>query len=137
MSKLKIYGVAGSPAYRVLWMANELGLDYEHVPVHFGDGSAKTAEYLAINPNGRIPAIDDGGFQLWESMAINLYLAKKHDGLWPKTLEGEAQALQWIFWAMTELEKPALAMLLHRMFLPAEQRDPKLADEGEQQLRRP
>ena len=94
MGNLKIYGVAGSRAYRVLWMANELGLDYEHVPVHFGDGSCKTPEYLAINPNARIPAIDDDGFKLWESMAINLYLAKKHDqGLWPKSLEGEAQAL--------------------------------------------
>jgi glutathione S-transferase len=138
MSKLKIYGVAGSRAYRVLWMANELGLDYEHVPVHFGDGSSKTPEYLAVNPNGRIPAIDDDGLKLCESMAINLYLAKKHDkGFWPKTPAGEAQALQWSFWVMTEVEKPALAALLHRMFLPEARRDPKLADEGEQQLQAP
>jgi glutathione S-transferase len=138
MSKLKVYGVAGSRAYRVLWMVNELGLDCEHVPIHFADGSAKTPEYLAVNPNGRIPAIDDDGFQLWESMAINLYLAKKHDnGLWPKTIEGEAQALQWSFWAMTEVEKPALAVLLHRFFRPEGQRDPKLADEGEQELQKP
>ena len=137
MSDLKVYGVAGSRAYRTLWMVNELGLDYEHVPVHFGDGSARTPEYLAINPNGRIPAIDDGGFKLWESMAINLYLAKKHDSLCPKTLEGEAQALQWSFWAITELEKPALAALMHRLFLPEHRRDPKLADEGEQQLQEP
>ena len=78
MSNLKIYGVPLSRAYRALWMANELGLDYENVPIHFADGSAKTPEYLAVNPNGRIPAIDDNGFKLWESMAINLYLAKKH-----------------------------------------------------------
>src|ERR1700680_2102413 len=138
MSNLKIYGVPLSRAYRALWMANELGLDYENVPVHFADGSAKTPEYLAINPNGRIPAIDDDGLKLWESMAINLYLAKKHDkGFWPKTLEGEALALQWSFWAMTEVEKPALAALLHRMFLPEGMRDPKLAEEGEQQLQKP
>jgi len=138
MGKLKVYGVPRSRAYRVLWMVNELGLDYEHVPVHFGDGSAKTAEYLAVNPNGRIPAIDDDGLKLWESMAINLYLAKKHDkGLWPKTIEDEAQALQWSFWAITEVEKPALAALLHRMFLPEDMRDPRLADEGEQQLQQP
>jgi glutathione S-transferase len=138
MSNLKVYGVPRSRAYRVLWMVNELGLDYEHVPVHFGDGSTKTADYLAINPNGRIPAIDDGGLKLCESMAINLYLARKHDrGLWPKTLAGEAQALQWSFWAITEVEKPALAALLHRMFLPEDKRDPKLADEGEQQLQQP
>jgi glutathione S-transferase len=137
MSNLKVYGVAGSRAYRVLWMVNELGLDYEHVPIHFGDGSAQSPEYLAINPNGRIPAIDDDGLKLWESMAINLYLAKKHRNLYPDTLEGEAQALQWSFWVLTEVEKPALAALLHRMFLPEEKRDPKLADEGEQQLQKP
>ena len=138
MSKLKIYGVAGSRAYRTLWMVNELGLEYESIPVHFTDGSAKTREYLAINPNGRIPAIDDDGLKLWESMAINLYLAKKHDkGLWPKTLEGEAQAIQWSFWVMTEVEKPTLAVLLHRVFLPEDQRDPKAAEDGEQQLQGP
>ena len=56
---LKIYGVPLSRAYRAPWMANELGLHYENVPGHFADGSAKTPEYLAVNPNGRIPAIDD------------------------------------------------------------------------------
>lgn len=138
MSKLKIYGVAGSRAYRTLWMVNELGLEYENMPIHFADGSAKTPDYLAINPNGRIPAIDDDGFKLWESMAINLYLAKKHDkGLWPKTLEGEAQAIQWSFWVMTEVEKPTLAVLFHRVFLPEGQRDPNAAEDGEQQLNGP
>jgi glutathione S-transferase len=138
MSNLKIYGVPLSRAYRALWMANELGLDYENVPIHFADGTAKTPEYLAVNPNGRIPAIDDDGFKLWESMAINLYLAKKHESvLLPKTMEGEAQAIQWSFWVMTEVEKPALAALLHRFFLPEGQRDSKLADEGEQQLQKP
>jgi glutathione S-transferase len=85
-----------------------------------------------VNPNGRIPAIDDNGFKLWESMAINLYLARKHgSGLLPKTMEDEAQAIQWSFWVMTEVEKPALAVLLHRFFLPEDQRDSRLADEGE------
>ena len=91
-----------------------------------------------MNPNGRIPAIDDNGFKLWESMAINLYLARKHgSGLLPKTMEDEAQAIQWSFWVMTEVEKPALAVLLHRFFLPEDQRDSRLADEGEQQLQKP
>ena len=53
MSNLKIYGVPLSRAYRALWMANELGLEYENVPIHFADGSAKTSEYLAVNPNGQ------------------------------------------------------------------------------------
>lgn len=137
MSKLIIYGVPMSRAYRVLWMANELGLDYENVPTHFAD-SAKTADYLAINPNGKIPAIDDDGLKLWESMAINLYLARKHDkGLWPKAPAGEAKALQWSFWAIAEVEKPLLAVLLNTVFLPEDKRDPRAAAEGKQQLERP
>ena len=138
MSKLKVYGVPMSRAYRALWMANELGLDYENVPTHFADGSAKTPDYLAINPNGKIPSIDDDGLKLWESMAINLYLARKHDkGLWPKTPAGEAQALQWSFWAIAEVEKPLLAVLLNTVFLPEDKRDPRAAEDGRQQLQRP
>ena len=119
-------------------MANELGLDYENVPINFADGSAKTPEYLAVNPNGRIPAIDDNGFKLWESMAINLDLAKKHGSVsLPKTMEGEAEAIQWSFWVMTEVEKPALTGLLHRFLLPEDKRDSELADEAEHQLQKP
>src|SRR5437588_323550 len=75
---LKIYGIPRSRAFRVLWMAKELGLDYENVPIDMGKGDTRTPDYLRINPNGHIPAIDDDGFILWESMAINLYLAKKY-----------------------------------------------------------
>ena len=138
MSRLKIYGIPMSRAFRVLWMANELELDYENVPIHFADSSSKTPEYLAINPNGKIPAIEDGGLKLWESMAINLYLAKKHDkGLWLNSPETEAQATQWSVWVMAEVEKAALAVLLNRFFLPEDQRDPKVAADGERQLQRP
>ncbi|MGA8382902.1 MAG: glutathione S-transferase N-terminal domain-containing protein, partial [Stellaceae bacterium] len=68
---LKIYGVARSRAFRTLWMAAELGLDYEHIKLDFADGSTRRPAYLAINPNGHVPTIDDDGFTLWESMAIN------------------------------------------------------------------
>src|SRR5687767_14775313 len=97
MSRLRIYGVARTRAFRPLWMANELGLDYQHLPVEIGSAGARQADYLAINPNGRLPAVDDGGFVLFESLAITLYLAKKHatGTLYPATLEGEAKAWQW------------------------------------------
>ena len=78
MSGLKIYGIARTRAFRALWMAKELGLDYEHDPVEIGDAGARTPEFLAINPNGRLPVIVDDGFVLFESLAITLYLAKKH-----------------------------------------------------------
>ena len=78
MSSLRIYGIARTRAFRALWVAKELGLDYEHLPIEIGDAGARAPEFLAINPNGRLPFIDDDGFVLFESLAITLYLAKKH-----------------------------------------------------------
>jgi glutathione S-transferase len=138
MGKLKIYGAPRSRTSRVLWLADELGLDYENIPIQLTDGGTRKAEYLAVNPNGKIPAIDDDGLILWESMAINLHLAKKHDkGLWPKTPADEARALQWAFWAMTEVEMPIVTVLQNRVILPAERRDAKLADAAELQVAAP
>jgi glutathione S-transferase len=137
---LTIYGVARSRAYRTLWMAAELGLAYELVKVDFADNGTRRPDYLAINPNGHIPAIDDDGFKLWESMAINLYLAKKHGsgagGLYPQSLEDEARAWQWSFWGMTEIERSALAALLNRIG-PEAERDAAAADEAERTLAAP
>ena len=116
---LKIYGHPGSRAARTLWVCRELGVQFEHIPTHFADGGTQSAAFLAINPAGRIPAIDDDGFRLAESMAINIYLAKKHGGaLAPQSLEDEARMLQWSFWAMTEVEKPLLAIFMQRAELP-------------------
>ena len=126
MSQLKVYGTPMSRAARTLWMCRELGLPFEQVPIHFADGSAKTPEYLALNPNGRIPTLQDGDFTLYESMAINLYLARKHPGpLTPATLEDEARAWQWSFWVMTEVEKPLLNVLLQRLELPPDSPEAK------------
>jgi glutathione S-transferase len=137
---LKIYGVARSRAFRTLWMAGELGLPYQHVKVDFADGGTRRPEYLAINPNGHIPSIDDDGFTLWESMAINLYLAKRYgsaaSGIYPQRLEDEARAWQWSFWGLTEVERPALTVLLNRVG-PEERRDPAAADEAERSLAAP
>ena len=138
MSALKIYGIARSRAFRTLWMAGELGLDWEHVPVDLGE--TRTPAYLAVNPNGHIPAIDDGGFVLWESMAINLYLAKKYggaEGLYPDRLEDEARAWQWSFWGMSEVERPLLTALFNRAIYPEGKRDAAAAEEAEQSLAAP
>jgi glutathione S-transferase len=136
---LKIYGVARSRAFRTLWMAKELALDYEHVKVDFATGETRTPEHLALNPNGHVPVIDDDGFMLWESMAINLYLAKKYSagGFCPSRLEDEARAWQWSFWGMTELERPVLTALFNRAILPESQRDAAAADAAEKTLAPP
>ncbi len=136
---LKIYGIPRSRAFRTMWLAKELGLEYENIPIDMGKGETRTPEYLAINPNGHIPAIDDDGFILWESMSINLYLAKKHSrgSLYPIRFEDEARTWQWSFWGMTEIERPVLTAMFHRAILPEDKRDAALADESERQLGRP
>jgi glutathione S-transferase len=133
---LKIYGIARSRAFRTLWMAKELGLDYEHVKVDFATGETRTPAHLALNPNGHIPVIEDDGFVLWESMAINLYLAKKYSPgrLYPGRLDDEAGAWQWSFWGMTEVERPVLTALFNCAILPADKRDAAAADAAEKQL---
>jgi glutathione S-transferase len=136
---LEIYGVPRSRAVRTLWMVGELGLDYRLIRVDFADGGTRRPEFLAINPNGHVPVIGDAGFRLWESMAINLYLAKKYGGdggLYPQRLEDEARAWQWSFWGMTEVERPALTALLNRIG-PEDRRDAAAAEAAERQLAAP
>jgi glutathione S-transferase len=127
MSRLRIYGVARTRAFRAIWMAKELGLDYEHMPIEIGPAGARKPEYLFLNPNGRLPTIEDEGFVLWESQAITLYLAKKHSPgrLYPATLEGEAKAWQWSLWAANEVERAVNIWSLHAVRLPPEDRDPQ------------
>ena len=85
---LRIYGIGASRASRPLWLLEELGEPYELVRCDYRDGGTRTAEYLAINPNGHIPTLVDGEIVVWESMAINLYLVRKFGGpLAPATLD--------------------------------------------------
>ena len=78
--KVTIYGIAKSRAIRNLWACEELGLAYTHVPVVYGPEGSRKPDFLAINPNGRVPAADIDGVMMWESLAINLHLAKKAGG---------------------------------------------------------
>ena len=134
---MKLYGTPGSRALRSIWAAEEVGVDYELIPTSFLEES-KTSEYLAINPNGRIPALVDGDLVLFESMAINLYLAKTYGGkLYPSNPQDEARALQWTIWGMTELEPHLIPMVLHKMFLPEDQRDPAVVSKAEAEVERP
>ena len=122
---LQIYGIARTRAFRALWVAKELGIDYEHLPIEIGDAGARTPEFLAINPNGRLPVIVDGDFVLFESLAITMYLAKKHSPgkLYPASLEGEARTWQWSLWAVTEVDRGVNIWSLHAVRLPEAERD--------------
>jgi glutathione S-transferase len=135
---LKIYGAPRSRTFRVLWAAEELGLPYENIPVDFAEGSKKP-DYLAINPNGRIPAIDDDGFMLFESLAINMYLAKKHGAgkLYPAAAQDEARLWQWGLWGANEIEVPLVQFISNRYVLPPDKRNETVAAEAESKLPRP
>jgi len=140
---LTIHGIAASRAVRPLWAALELGLDFTQVPTPYQGGATRTPEFLALNPNGHIPVLIDarpeGEVVVWESMACALYLARHHgvaDGctLTPATPREDAEALRWSFWSVTELEKDALTVLMHRVVMPPEQRKHDLADAAERRL---
>jgi glutathione S-transferase len=135
---LKIFGAPHSRAFRVIWLANEIGIPYEHIPVTFSVPNAQCKEswYLELNPNGLVPTIYDGGFVMWESAAINLYLAETYkNSLYPSTPECRGRMLQWAFFATTEVEPALITLFRNRVFYPPEQRNETLAVQAEQTLR--
>lgn len=135
---IKLYGTSMSRAARSLWALEELGLKFEHVPVSL-QGDTRKPEYLKINPNGHIPALDDDGTILCESMAINLYLAEKYGKapLWPANVQGHGAAYQWSLWGITELEPHLIALLQHKMFFPVEQRSAQAVTNATEALKAP
>src|SRR5918911_2830736 len=126
---LRIYGAARSRGIRVLWMLGELGLPYEHIDSLPRSPETRTPEYRALNPNGRVPTIDDDGFILSESMAINLYLAKKHRSpLYPSDPKHEALAWQWSLWETDRLDRQLVNYVRHSRELPEAERKRDIAD---------
>jgi glutathione S-transferase len=145
---LTIYGVFRSRASRNLWLANELGLAFRHVPVvqryRLSDAQAaerlhsRSPEFLRVNPNGHIPTIDDDGVVLHESLAINLYLAKKHGGpLAPANVAEDGQVTMWSLWAGTEVEPQSLQIIVHRVDKPPAERDERIVVAAIEALRAP
>src|SRR6185503_7635754 len=88
----------------------------------------KTPEYRELNANGRVPTIDDDGFILSESMAINFYLAKKHGKLYPSDPKNEALALQWSLWETDRLDRQLVNYVRHASELPEAERKKDVAD---------
>ena len=134
---LQLYGNPRSRAMRCLWMLEEVGEPYELIEKSIRTDELQSIEYLRLNPNARIPTLVDGGAVLWESMAINLYLAQKYEGPMhcaePKVL---GLAAQWSFWAMLEMEGLLLDLLQHRALLPEFARDASYAERDELLLRK-
>ena len=146
---LKIYGVYRSRASRNIWLAHELSVPFELVPViqanRLVDPLAKGAplntqspEFLKINPGGQIPSIKDGDFVMHESLAINLYLAKKHGGaLAPANAKEDGLMTQWSLWAAATAEPSTIQIIYHRLDNATVKRNPALADAAVEALRAP
>ena len=142
---LTIYGVYRSRASRNIWLAEELGIPFRQVPViqHYRSVPAgmlhtQSPEFLKINPSGLIPSIDDDGLVLHESLAINLYLARKHGGpLAGANVAEEGQIAMWSLWAATGVEPHAINVLYHRLGNPHGAKDPKIADAAVEALKGP
>ena len=135
---LQLYGNPRSRAIRCLWMLEEVGQPYQLVDKSLRADDLQSADYLRLNPNARIPTLVDGDVVLWESMAINLYLAQKYQG--PMHCAGAAVlgvAAQWSFWAMLEVEQLLLHLLEHRVLLAEHARDLSVVERNELLLRKP
>lgn len=103
---LKIWGRTNSiNVQKVMWAVGELGLQHERIDVGGEHRGLETPAYGAMNPNRRVPTLEDDLFTLWESNVVVRYLAAKHDpgGLWPVELERRAIAEQWMDWQQTTL----------------------------------
>jgi glutathione S-transferase len=135
---LQLYGNPRSRAMRCLWMLEEVGKPYQLIEKSTRADDLQSPEYLRLNPNARIPTLVDGDLVLWESMAINLYLAQKYDGpMRCQSADVFGLATQWSFWAMLELEGLLLDLLMHRALLPEFARDPSHAERDELLIAKP
>lgn len=140
-----IYGVYRSRALRNIWLLEEMGQPFRHVPViqnnragAAGMMHSRSPEFLAVNPNGGIPAMQDDGLVLSESLAINLYLARKFGGpLAPADLAESGRVAMWTLFAATEIEHRSIQILYHRVQKPVAERDEAKVTEAVESLRAP
>ena len=141
---IKLYSWPQSSGTRIAWALEELGLAYEYVALDAKKGEHRSAEYLKLNPHGKVPALVDDGEQLFESGAILLHLGARYGvekNLWPPAKsQARADALSWTVWAMAEFGPYLLQYLYHGLdtpvsFKPAD-RSKAAADYSRSQLDR-
>lgn len=124
---LKIWGRKNSSNVRkVLWCAQELGLDYQSVDAGGAFGLVNEPHYRALNPNGLVPMIEDDGLVLWESNAIVRYLGAKHapgTAWYPEDPVERAKADKWMDWTTSSLATPFRPLFWGILRTPEDQRD--------------
>ncbi|MGE1175653.1 glutathione S-transferase [Pseudomonas sp. BW7P1] len=124
---LKIWGRKNSSNVRkALWAAEELKLGYEAIDAGGAFGVVDTPQYRAMNPNGRVPVIEDDGFVLWESNAIVRYLLARHaanTSWYPADLQTRAIADKWMDWTTSSFAGPFRTVFWGVLRTPAEKQD--------------
>ena len=110
--KLHLF-LPSSRALGIVALKNHLALDCEIRPIDLGRGDQLTPEYLALNPNKKMPTLEDDGFVLWESNAILFYMAAKHpdSGLWPSELKCQADVMRWLAWKSAHWDAESVGMV--------------------------
>ena len=128
---MTIYGSTRSSAGRCIWCLEEAGVAYENKQIDFKTKENKSENFLKINPNGKVPALIDGDMKLFESMAINFYIADKYKPeLMGTTAEERALSYQWSFWASSELQDPIIQVFIQKVFVPEDKRSQAVIDEN-------
>jgi glutathione S-transferase len=125
---LKIWGRTSSVnVQKVMWAVAELGLPHQRTDAGLHYGCVNEPWYRAMNPNGRVPVIDDDGFILYESNAIVRYLAAKHaaGSLWPADIKVRADADRWMDWATSTVAPPMTPLFWGMIRTPPEKRNPE------------
>ena len=123
---LKLWGRVNSiNVQKVLWALDELKVPFERVDAGMAFGVVNEAFYKAMNPNSRVPTIEDDGFVLWESNVIVRYLAAKHAAgtLWPNDLRERADAERWMDWASIHVSPAMGPAFMGLIRTPAEKRN--------------
>lgn len=128
---ITIYGSSRSSAGRCIWALEEAGVAFTQKDVDMKNKEHKSPEFLKINPMGKIPAMIDGEITLFESMAINYYIADtyKKELLGTTALE-KGLSMQWSFWAVSELQPPIIEAFIQKVFVPEDKRDNNLIEKN-------
>ncbi len=132
---MTIYGSPKSSAGRCFWCLEEVGATYENKSINFREGEHKSAEFMKINPNGKIPVLVHDDFTIWESMGINFYLA---DAFKPELLGADSKVRglvhQWSIWSIADLQAPLIAIFIQLVFVPEDKRDHKVIEQAQKKL---
>lgn len=117
---------------KVLWLVDELGLEHRHIDAGGSFGGLDTPEFLALNPNGRVPVIRDGDAVVWESHSILRYLAARHAAgrFWPEDPAERSYADRWTDWTLASLQPAFLGLFWDYYRTPEDQRNPALVEAG-------